>query len=71
MQIVVGLGLLLTLLLGMMAIPEISALQDQGEALSGDISIFFSRVTGVFLIVTVVIGAGTLVALFAMLFNRR
>ena len=71
MRILAVLGLLFAVIFGIIAIPEISALQDEGEALSGNISLVFANVTGLAMIVLGLISLGSIVAAAGILWRMR
>lgn len=55
MRIAAIFGLVLAMVIGLLAVAEVSGLQDQGETLSGTLGAFFDRLTLMFLLV--VLGA--------------
>ncbi len=69
MRVLAILGLLFAIIFGIIAIPEISALQDEGEALSGNISLVFGNVTGLAMIVLGLISLGSIVAAIGALWH--
>ena len=71
MRMVTALGLLFAMVFGMMMIPEVSALQDVGEGLPGGLSEFFGKTTVFVLALVLVLGAGSVIAYFSGIFNRR
>ncbi len=71
MRILAVLGLLFAVIFGIIAIPEISALQDEGEALGGNISLVFGNVTGLAMIILGLISLGSIVAAAGVLWRSR
>ncbi len=71
MRVLPILGFLFAIIFGIIAIPEISALQDEGELLSGNISLVFENVTGLAMIVLGLISLGSIVAAFGALMHSR
>ena len=60
-----GLALVLALVMGVLAIPQISALEDSGDSLANGIGAFFDTMTFITLLIVVgVICVGTLAAGF-------
>jgi hypothetical protein len=60
MRIATVLGLLFAFIMAIVAVPSISALQDTGETLSGNLPLVFQRITGLWVIVGGTIGLLTI-----------
>lgn len=61
--ITAGVGLLFALVIGMLLVPQASALQDLGEVQTGALNSFFTSVTPLLVIIFVaIVGFGTLAA---------
>ena len=64
-------GLVFLPILGMMALPEVIDLQATGEGLTGDISVFFGRITFLILFLFGAIAIGTVVVAVSVLLKLR
>ncbi len=53
-------GGLFALIFLIVAIPEVSTLQDQGETLSGNLPLIWDKITGLAVILSVVVGVSVL-----------
>ncbi len=71
MRGITGIGLVLAFVVALLAIPYISGLQDEGEALGGVMGTFFSTITPMAVIIFLgVLGFGTVAVTFALILRR-
>ena len=70
MRILTAFGLLFAFIVMLVAVPEVSALQDVGEGLTGDIALFFSSLTGLWVFALAILGLGTTVMFLKMVLLR-
>ncbi len=64
-------GLFFVLILGVMALPEVIDLQVTGEGLTGDISVFFGKITFLILVLFGAIAVGTVVVAVSVLLKLK
>ena len=64
-------GLFFLPIVGLMALPEIIDLQATGEGLTGDISVFFGRITFLIMVLFGAIAFGTVAVAAAVLLKLR
>ena len=69
MRAAAAIGLLLAIVMGVLAIPQVSALQD-GQALSGPLGEFFANITVLLLIIVAVLMIGTLASVVMLVVRR-
>lgn len=63
-------GLLFAVIFIVIAIPEVSSLQDSGEALTGNLPLVWDKVTGIFVIIGGTVAIGTLIGGIFVFLNR-